>query len=1122
MIACPSCATELPEASRFCLSCGARLATPAAAEERKVVTTLFCDLVAFTAMSEAADPEDVDAVLRSYHAAARKVIESHGGTVEKFIGDAVVGVFGVPATHEDDPERAVRAGLRIVQALEGMTRPDGSPLQARVGVNTGEALVRLDVDPASGRGFLTGDAVNVAARLEAAAPPGGVAVGALTRELTERVILYEELPAVRAKGKSEPVGAWIARGAVARRGLDIVAELSPLVGREMELTYLSAIFEKTVTQALPQFALIVGEPGIGKSRLVRELFAEVDSRSEMTTWRQGYCPPFGEELTFAALAEIVKGHAGILDSDGEPDVEAKLEGVLQPGPERQWFKHRLSGLVGLDVPEASREENFTAWTRFLESLAADQPTVLVIEDLHWADPALLVFVEHLVLHTASVPLLVVGTARPELFERETAFAAACPVSRINVGPLSQAETAGLITAVLGEYSGEADATALLAARCEGNPFFAEQSARLLADAGGELLPDSVQAVIAARLDALSPQHKRLLADAAVVGSVFWDGPIAAMTGLAEKDVDAGLAVLVERHLVRRIRESSIEGLTEYAFVHALARDVAYQQLTRGSRARGHAAFANWLEAQASSGSTEPSELLVHHYSTALGLAEAIGDQVLEAKLREPLILSLERAGVRATALYTESAERHLSRALDLLDAKDSRRGRVLAKWALAVADSGRYDEALPAFAEAASLLQQSGEITLAAEAEYLLGGSEYDMGMPGGISRIRHAVEMIHGQPASLEKMAVLSNGAALEADLGSPALALDLASAAVAAGDELDLSIHGGDPQGCSYCQIALMARGYARCHVGDLGGLDDMRVAAKASKSQGLYPLPIMNYEVALLALRGPVACLPAHLDAVEAFSGRGIERLEVRLLCNGLTIDCVAGRWDKALRESGAAIDRLSGAHDVGALVFLKASLALLHVSRGDIEAARPFVDWALERAREAAEPEYSVAALIASSSLVVKSDPALAHTYLGELLETLSPGLSFGCMDMLPHALRTARLLRAEPCLEDLASRIELRAPMHDCARILAQALLSETRGDNAGASACYADAADRDRALGLPYEEAQALLGQGRCLVALGRAPEAAAPLAAAREIFARLGAKPALEETDALLEKAGR
>ena len=254
LVACPSCGAENPARAKFCMECAAPLAvTRAAPEERKVVTTLFADIVSFTAMSEAADPEDVDALLGEYFARATKAIESHGGTVEKFIGDAVVGVFGVPAVHEDDAERAVRAGLRLIEALDGLTRPDGSPLEARVGINTGEALVRLDVDPLSGRGFLTGDAVNVAARLEAAAPPGGVVVGALTRDLTIRTIDYEDVPPVSAKGKSAPVLAWLARAAVSRMGIDVDrSALSPLVGREVELDSLRALLTRVIISGKPR------------------------------------------------------------------------------------------------------------------------------------------------------------------------------------------------------------------------------------------------------------------------------------------------------------------------------------------------------------------------------------------------------------------------------------------------------------------------------------------------------------------------------------------------------------------------------------------------------------------------------------------------------------------------------------------------------------------------------------------------------------------------------------------------------------------------------------------------------------------------------------------------------
>ena len=617
MIVCPGCAFEASDDSAFCSKCGAKLVTPLAMpEERKVVTTLFCDLVAFTALSESADHEDVDRLLGEYAARVSDVIESHGGTVEKFIGDAVVGVFGVPAVNEDDPERAVRAGLRLNEALEDMTRPDGSPLQVRVGVNTGEALVRLDVDPLSGRGFLTGDAVNTAARLQAAAPPGGVAVGALTMKLTARAIEYEELPAVVAKGKSDPVAAWLAKSPVSRMGIDVDrAQLTPLVGREVELGLLRALLEKAISSSTLQFAVLRGEPGIGKTSLVRELFAYVDGLPELVTWRQGRCLPYGDGVAFWALREIVKAHAGILESDPPDAARAKLDVVLPEGPERAWFRQRLLPLLGIEASSsAEREELFTAWRRFLEHIAEDGATVLVFEDLHLADDAMLDFLEHLADHAEGVPLIVVGTARPALYERRIDYAAGLRNAvTVNLAPLSPAETARLVSALLETTVIPAELQQPILERAGGNPLYAEEFVRLLKDkdllvqkglswelreGAGVPFPGTVQALIAARLDTLEPDVKSMLADAAVVGKVFWAGAVAQM---GERDlavVTEAFRELARKELVRPARRSSIEGEAEHAFWHVLVRDVAYAQLPRTARAARHVAAAAWLESKA--------------------------------------------------------------------------------------------------------------------------------------------------------------------------------------------------------------------------------------------------------------------------------------------------------------------------------------------------------------------------------------------------------------------------------------------------------------------------------------------------------------------------------------------
>ncbi len=377
MAACPSCGHENRDGAKFCEECASPLAAPARvlAEERKVVSVLFCDLVGFTASSEQADPEDVDRMLSAYAEMARGRIEAHGGVVEKFIGDAVVGVFGVPAAHEDDPERAVRAGLRIVEGAEELEAVGGDPLRLRVGINTGEALVHLGASAGLGERLLSGDAINTASRIQSVAPEMGVAVGVSTYEATAVVFDYEELEPATLKGKQAPVRVFHAKAARARFGTDLTrTHHTPFVGREVDLALLKGIFDKTVASSSVQLVTVVGEPGLGKSRLVAELFAYIDARPELTTWRQGRCLPYGEGITFWALGEILKAHTGILESDPPAIAQEKLAAVLPDTDEREWFRQRLLPLLGIEATStAEREELFTAWRRFLEQIAETLP-----------------------------------------------------------------------------------------------------------------------------------------------------------------------------------------------------------------------------------------------------------------------------------------------------------------------------------------------------------------------------------------------------------------------------------------------------------------------------------------------------------------------------------------------------------------------------------------------------------------------------------------------------------------------------------------------------------------------------------------------------------------------------
>ena len=461
---------------------------------------------------------------------------------------------------------------------------------------------------------------------------------------------------------------------------------------------MKGIFEKAVASESVQLVSVVGEPGLGKSRIVAELGEYVDARPELITWRQGRCLPYGEGITFWALGEIVKAHAGILESDDPATAMAKLDVVLPQGEERAWFRQRLLPLLGIEASsQAEREELFTAWRRWLEQIAEQDPTVLVFEDLHWADEALLAFLEHLADRAEGVPLLIVGTARPELYEQHPDYANGLHnANRINLAPLSPEETARLVSALLDASVIPVELQQPILDRAGGNPLYVEEFVRLLRDKdlivqkgsswelaeGAEVpFPDSVRALIAARLDTLTPDAKSLLADAAVIGKVFWAGAVAAM---GDRDPDLVIDMLRDlsrKELVRPSRRSSMQGEAEYAFWHILTRDVAYNQLPRASRAARHIAAASWIEAQAPDRVEDLADVLAYHYATALDLAHASGDADQAATLEAPARRFLTLAGERALGLDTKAALTNLEHALTLTPEGYPDRAQVLVSFA---------------------------------------------------------------------------------------------------------------------------------------------------------------------------------------------------------------------------------------------------------------------------------------------------------------------------------------------------------------------------------------------------------------------------------------------------------
>jgi class 3 adenylate cyclase len=456
---CPSCGTIVAPGLTFCTSCGARVeeahASEPLAEERKVVSVLFADLVGFTGRAEHLDPEDVRRVLAPYYARLRDELERYGGTVEKFIGDAVMALFGAPLAHEDDPERAVRAAFAVREAIGELNAADpGLGLHFRIAVTTGEAVISLRARPHEGEGMAAGDVVNTCSRLQALAPVDGILVDEATYRATENAVEYREAAPVRPKGKTAAVLVWEAVGPRARLGVDIAFRgRAPLVGRSQELDVLLGALARIRREGSPQLVTLVGAPGIGKSRLVFELSAAIDVQPDLVTWRQGRSLPYGEGLSLWALAEMVKSQAGVLETDSADDAEAKLARAvataLPEEREARWVLGHLRPLAGLARPSArghdGQAEAFTAWRRFFEALAEQRPVVLVFEDAHWADDGLLDFVDHLAEWAVDVPLLIVCTARPELLERRPAWGGGKRNAvTISLSPLSNEETRSLL------------------------------------------------------------------------------------------------------------------------------------------------------------------------------------------------------------------------------------------------------------------------------------------------------------------------------------------------------------------------------------------------------------------------------------------------------------------------------------------------------------------------------------------------------------------------------------------------------------------------------------------------------------------------------------------------------
>jgi class 3 adenylate cyclase len=668
---CPVCGTENPLSNRFCGSCGAELIRTEVIrdiEERKVVTVLFADLVGFTARSEELDPEDVRAILSRYYARLRSDLEAHGGTVEKFIGDAVMAVFGAPIARGDDPERAVRAALAIRESMERMNEEDQRlDLQLRVGVNTGEAIVTLGSEAPSGEGMVAGDVVNTASRLQTAAPQNGILVGQETYRATNGWITYEEVDPLDLKGKQEPVRAWLALAAsspgVERR------RMAPLVGRESELLVLRRIWEETFDAKRPRMITLLGPPGIGKSRLAAEFAAEIERDGGRIL--TGRSMSYGTSGTYLAFRHQVKDLAGIFENDPPDVAHQKLDeavGAVLDSDDADEVAEHIALLIGLRAADVGdRQVLFFSARRLVEGLARQQPTLLVYEDIQWADSSLLDLLEHLASRVREVPLVLLALSRPELLDSRPSWGSRLPsYSSIPLEPLGEEDSRELARELLRSH-GENNADRL-AATAEGNPLFIEELAASVSEGAtaSDRLPTNVRAIVSARLDALPATERSLVLDASVVGRVFWRRVLESLGWEGDRLADA-LDSLEQRDFIRRDPTSRVGGDQQFSFKHALIRDVAYATLPRAKRRSRHAAVARFVEQDA--GELDAvAAFLAHHWREA-GDADRALDYFLTAA---------ERA---SRGWAKEEAVQFYDRALELVppDQRERRRRLMLAR-----------------------------------------------------------------------------------------------------------------------------------------------------------------------------------------------------------------------------------------------------------------------------------------------------------------------------------------------------------------------------------------------------------------------------------------------------------
>jgi class 3 adenylate cyclase/tetratricopeptide (TPR) repeat protein len=1048
-------------------------------EERRRVTILFADLVGFTERSDRADPEDVRTTLLPFHARVKQDIERYGGTLDKFIGDAVMGVFGAPVAHEDDALRAVRAALRVLRTIEELRASDPD-LRVRVAINTGEAVVALGEGPQIGEA-VAGDVVNTASRMQALAPPGGVVIGEETYRQVRDRIDAERLPPAIVKGKSEPIVVWRVLG---EHDPSTTARVTTtrFVGRDAELSVLSEVFERTVATRTPHVVTITGEAGIGKSRLVDELRLAVGSRAD---WLEGACLPYGESVTLAAVADVVRAAAGIPPAASADDAAAAVRAAFETAGrtplEASGFAARLAPAIGVSDVEESESVTSAELGSAVGALVAtrERPVLVAVHDLHWADDLVLEVLTAALGVVRDRAVLLVSTARPEFHDRGVRWPPpAFDATTLRLSPLSADQTEALVLSMITDIALGADARASLLERAGGNPLFALEYIRMLADDAREsaAVPETIRALIAARIDAIPAPERARLQAAAVAGSEFWPELLAALGDEDAADVDDALTSLVRRGLVRP-SASTLDGRAAFAFTHDLIREVAYERIPRVDRARRHLATGSWLEAAAGERPGERAELLAQHFGAAVDVASAARAEDIVERARPSAVRWLTEAGRRAIAADPRGAFATLERAAALTTPGSSGEADALAASALAGRRSGLLtpEEILDRYRRAASIRRRLGEGASLGDVLIRMSSQLAIVGRPSEAREaLAEAIELLEGGPP--ERLLAGAYAYRAEAAL----FAGDPDEAMRDAGRTLDIL---GEESIDEFAVMALHLRGDARCSLGDRAGLDDLERALEISAATQRAS-DVVTSESYLadwtLAFRGPSESWPHYRRSIETAERAGVLSQGLWSKAGALFSLYELGRDDDVLRMADDIL-RL-GKDRLDATVWVFANVVRAEVL---LDAGRPEdaidADELLEHARAAEDVQAVAPSLISAGRLRAEvGDRAGAGRALEEFEAVTREVAPEYREAILARAARLAVALTHEDVLRRLVQASLGRLPHHAHNLASARAALLELQGRPAAAREAYREAADGWTAFGSVREATFARAGAERC------------------------------------------